>query len=670
MSKTVIDALLITLGIDASDFKKGQKEASDAIKKTVDDANKAADAIEDAEKRKVDAVEDAEKRKVDAVEDAEKRKVDAGKGSKKQREHDQKFIVESEKKTDKAVEEVQKGAEKKVIKREKDALGRRKKDNEETKRGDKEVEAHAAQAANFLGKFSSAALKVASVVAAVKTVGVVESILESDSAMSKLARTSGVAYDNMKAYATLANANGGSELAGSQTIRNFVGNWEDQYFNGNNAQIAQIRGMLIKTEDLDANGKMVPRNAMDILGDLAAYASEKTLPEATYRLGQAGFNQDDARILHDLGRDGFKDAIEQQKKYNRISDETGKNAEELSRSFTNMNTAMEGLIKTLGSPLIKELTGIFDTITKKASEVQVPGAEGNIMTDLGDSPLAKFIGQHEGDYDSVNLGIEHGYKSAKRPLESMMLSEVMTAQNNREFNAAGRYQVVRDNLIEASSALKLNGNEKFDKTMQDKIFEYIIKQKRPAIYAAINGSGSLEAGYDAASKEWAFMANQKTGKSNYDGIANNKATATYEEGLTAFRDTLAQLAAKNKSVVGPDGIKMTGAAMGGNMPDANTVWTDVDKSEYDMNGAYVPGKLFKPPSMKSDTQIKKKSFFNSLINGKTFIDSWIKESGYDEDVMNEKLLKIREKNEFDYQHDNYNSKKMAYRKPAYRKIQT
>lgn len=38
MAATVIDALLITLGLDTSDFRKGQKDVSDDLKKQREDA--------------------------------------------------------------------------------------------------------------------------------------------------------------------------------------------------------------------------------------------------------------------------------------------------------------------------------------------------------------------------------------------------------------------------------------------------------------------------------------------------------------------------------------------------------------------------------------------------------------------------------------------------------
>lgn len=51
MAATVIDALLVTLGLDASNFRKGQKEVSDDLKKQRDDAGQTAKYMEEQGKR-------------------------------------------------------------------------------------------------------------------------------------------------------------------------------------------------------------------------------------------------------------------------------------------------------------------------------------------------------------------------------------------------------------------------------------------------------------------------------------------------------------------------------------------------------------------------------------------------------------------------------------------
>jgi hypothetical protein len=56
MSATVIDALVVTLGLDPSQFTKGQREALDAFKKTQDQAVKGGKAVEEQSRKSLDAL--------------------------------------------------------------------------------------------------------------------------------------------------------------------------------------------------------------------------------------------------------------------------------------------------------------------------------------------------------------------------------------------------------------------------------------------------------------------------------------------------------------------------------------------------------------------------------------------------------------------------------------
>lgn len=134
----------------------------------------------------------------------------------------------------------------------------------------------------------------------------------------------------------------------------------------------------------------------------------------------------------------------------------------------------------------------------------------------------------EGDYDSVNLGEAHGYKASKRPLEQMTVAEVMAAQQRREFNAAGRYQIIRTTMEEVVRNMGLTGEEKFDRKLQDRIFrEYLIKEKRKEIWAYISGkSDDIKSAMIAMSKEWASFADPRTGRSYYDKDGINKSSVT------------------------------------------------------------------------------------------------------------------------------------------------
>jgi hypothetical protein len=150
---------------------------------------------------------------------------------------------------------------------------------------------------------------------------------------------------------------------------------------------------------------------------------------------------------------------------------------------------------------------------------------------IADSAFGALISKGEGDYNSVNRGAAHGYKAGTENLAGMTINEVMAAQKAGDFKAAGRYQVMPENLTAAVKALGLSGNEKFDKGTQDKVFDqYLLNNKRKAIGDYVHGqSNDLGAAMLAASKEWASVADPRTGKSYYDGKGNNKSSITPEQ---------------------------------------------------------------------------------------------------------------------------------------------
>lgn len=125
-----------------------------------------------------------------------------------------------------------------------------------------------------------------------------------------------------------------------------------------------------------------------------------------------------------------------------------------------------------------------------------------------------------------------------RPLETMTVGQVLSAQAAGDFNAAGRYQIINDTLKGAVAALHLTGNELFDRNLQDKIFnEYLTgPKKRPHLYAYLSGrSDDVVAAALDASQEWASVAAPEGSRlrsgaradgltSYYDNSRNNHAS--------------------------------------------------------------------------------------------------------------------------------------------------
>jgi len=172
------------------------------------------------------------------------------------------------------------------------------------------------------------------------------------------------------------------------------------------------------------------------------------------------------------------------------------------------------------------------------------GRGGASSGGLASSPFAALIARGEGDYNTVNRGKAHGYKAGTEDLAGMTIAEVLAAQKEGKFKAAGRYQMIPGTLESGMKALSMSGSEKFDKATQDRLFEgYLAGSKRPAIMDYLSGkSGDVKAAILAVSQEWASVANPLTGKSFYAGDGVNKASISVEEMTRALEQTKSRYA--------------------------------------------------------------------------------------------------------------------------------
>lgn len=223
-----------------------------------------------------------------------------------------------------------------------------------------------------------------------------------------------------------------------------------------------------------------------------------------------------------------------------------------------------GLSSWLDSdPIKRGVTGAFDAVFPPAGATMGAGQYGAgeglqpftqpiglVDADSGrlaSTPFGRLIARGEGDYNSVNRGKAGGYRSGKENLEGMTVREVMQAQKNRKFNAAGRYQIVRETMQDAYRALKLTGDEKFDRETQDRIFEkYLAGSRRPAIRDYISGkSDNLKRAVLQASMEWASVASPETGRSYYHGKGKNRASISVREMESALKQTRSVMVSGN-----------------------------------------------------------------------------------------------------------------------------
>jgi hypothetical protein len=158
-------------------------------------------------------------------------------------------------------------------------------------------------------------------------------------------------------------------------------------------------------------------------------------------------------------------------------------------------------------------------------------------------------GESGGDYNIYNRGsATHGAGHAD--FSQMTVGELTRRQSlpahdpNRIF-AFGKYQVIPATMREAVKALNLDPSQKITPELQEKIFnDYLISKKRPQIGKYIRGeSDDLVAAQLAAAREWASVADPRTGRSVYGGVGGNRASISAAQTAAALQRSRQQYAA-------------------------------------------------------------------------------------------------------------------------------
>lgn len=150
------------------------------------------------------------------------------------------------------------------------------------------------------------------------------------------------------------------------------------------------------------------------------------------------------------------------------------------------------------------------------------------------SPFAELLGSVESKndytaYNQIHYNPKRTVAKYHTNLTSMTIKQVMESQlHTNVMFATGRFQIVPGTLIDAVKSLNLDVNSSYDEATQDRIFEeYLIKVKRPAIIAYLEGYGSVEdAIYDWA-KEFASAGVRK-------GKTISKGRIAQEEGVSFY----------------------------------------------------------------------------------------------------------------------------------------
>lgn len=137
------------------------------------------------------------------------------------------------------------------------------------------------------------------------------------------------------------------------------------------------------------------------------------------------------------------------------------------------------------------------------------------------------------EYNAYNRGsgrIDTRGGTPAQNLTNLTIGQIQARQarkhgDKQRLFAVGKYQIVKDTLKEAVASMKLSKNEKFTPELQDRMFsEFLAGSRRRDMKKYITGkSNNKNKAIFSASKEWASIANPRTGKSYYAGKGGNKA---------------------------------------------------------------------------------------------------------------------------------------------------
>lgn len=201
------------------------------------------------------------------------------------------------------------------------------------------------------------------------------------------------------------------------------------------------------------------------------------------------------------------------------------------------------------------------------------------------SLAALIAGGESKGYNDYNKGTRNGkIIPSDKPVDltSMTLGEIQARQalsitNTDRLGAVGKYQVIASTLKEAIAALKLSADAQYDAATQEKIFAWLVGQKRPALQNHITGAtNDSQAAQLAAAMEFRSVADPRTGLTFADkGQAANKATVSSAE----FQPVLAKTrtAYQQNVAAGMDKSQAFSQAVAGSGASADNQAELVDK---------------------------------------------------------------------------------------------
>ena len=133
--------------------------------------------------------------------------------------------------------------------------------------------------------------------------------------------------------------------------------------------------------------------------------------------------------------------------------------------------------------------------------------------------LSSVIASHEGIYTSFNRGRAGDAGFAVAPdltIGAFIRRGELPFGHPKRIHAIGKYQTITQTLIEVVNKGFADENEKLTPKVQERIFvEYLLTHKRRSVYKFVTTGVRIDKAMLDLSKEWASIANPKTGQSYY-----------------------------------------------------------------------------------------------------------------------------------------------------------
>lgn len=215
-----------------------------------------------------------------------------------------------------------------------------------------------------------------------------------------------------------------------------------------------------------------------------------------------------------------------------------------------------------GQPIQSAADVVAKEVASNQGLMTKPATTANATEGMG---FLTFISKGEGGYESSNRGTKnnkiqgstHSTTRDNKKLSEMTIDEIRakmkikSADNADRLFAVGKYQLIPTTFEMAVKATGLSGDTVFNPETQEKLGQYLLFEKRPALGAYIKGeSNDMNKALLEAAKEWASLpvpSGSKKGKSYYG--KGNKAQHTLEETISAL--TKARTAYMEKQGAGP-----------------------------------------------------------------------------------------------------------------------